>query len=234
MLKPTILKYFPYVLSGVLIFIMFLVLNDLSRVKDENKDLLAKATWSSPTKVDTIINKQGKPVLESAVIETATDKDLKELSSKYFQLQKQDEKRIKTITELTELLQQTTIDSVLVPYTDTVKIKDSDALVVPTTFRDSTKNYKINGTVLLTGVRINSLTIPDSLFVQLVEQRPKGFLNNIFQKNRTMVQVLHSNPLVSTKDVKTIQVKLKPSAWNRWIKPVVFATLGIFLGGKLL
>jgi hypothetical protein len=236
LLKPT---YIPYLIIALLGLFLYVKGCQLKKTQIELTDLKAQNEFLQGSPIQQTTNQSGEIVTQSKVIEAASEATLKKLSDSLFHLKKEEAKRIKTIEELTLMVQKVHVDSVLVPYRDSTSpdsslIRKDSVVIPPKAFSDSNKNYQISGTVLLKGVRINSLTLSDSLSQQIVVQRPKGLVNRVFQPNQTLVQTHHTNELFDTQKLTTITLQQRPSAWQRWIKPVLGVAAGLLIGTKLL
>lgn len=232
------LKLLPWVTTGILGVILFFSVKGCNDNAELASDYKAERDFAN-TQVSQFSNKLDQIISEQKVQEVNNKEVIKELSSQIFQLTKAEEKRIKEVQTLVRIIQKAGLDTVFVPYSDTITVNDTgmirrDSVVIPPrNFKDSTANYDISGTVLLNGVRINSLSISDTLSFRVAEKRPKGLVRRIFQPNETVIQSVHSNPLIKTSGIQSMTLKHKNNAWNRWIKPAIAIGAGVFLGSKL-
>jgi hypothetical protein len=236
-MKPTTL--FPWIVSVILSIVLMSSIKQCNNNKDKADDLAAQNLYWK-TSIDSITNKIGQVVAESKVAQTNSAETIRQLSSNVFQLQKNEEKRIKEVQTLVRLMQNFKLDSVFIPFIDTVNVSDTgmikrnQVVIPPKQFKDSTKNYVIAGTVLLSGVRLDDVSISDTVSFRIAEKAPKGFINRIFKSNETVIQSIHTNPIVKTTGQQSITLKSRPNAWNRWIKPLLFGAGGVFLGSKVV
>jgi hypothetical protein len=103
-------------------------------------------------------------------------------------------------------------------------------VIPPRNFADSTKDYKIQGTVNLRNVTINRIELTDTVSFRIGKvKQGKG----LFKHKETTIQVIHTNPLIRSEGLSSIILKKKTSAWNKIIKPVLLGAAGIFIGTKL-
>lgn len=188
------------------------------------------------TVIDSLQNRLGQQVIEAAVVKTENEKLVEDLSRQVFNLKKKDEAHVKAYQALYRVKQTVRVDSVLVPYnyTSDQKIMDSAGLVPvdqviipPRSFSDSTANYTIRGRVLLEGVSLDVVSVPDTVSLRVVEVK-KG----LFKRRETVVQTIHSNPLVKTEGQQSIIVTPKKSFIEK-ILPKLALVAGIYLGTKL-
>lgn len=231
------------IVALVIITSLFGCLNySYSNLADQYQTILETKDF----KFDSLLNVNNQIVAEKQVLETTNKEDIKKLSEEVFSLTKREEKRIKEVHALVRAIQNIRVTNTYIPYIDsTVDKSDSfytndslvhkDSVVIPPrTFKNSTKNYVIDGTVLLKGVNINSIYLPDTLSFRIAEQRPKGIVNRILKPNETVVQAIHTNKLFETNGLQAITLKQKTNAWNRFIKPGLFMLGGGFITYKVL
>lgn len=243
-------------LKNILIGILSLVL--LFSVKtcvDKNKQI-SKLTFEYK-QVDSIKNQLGQTVIlqKTEVVSTKSERDaLKKTSDSLFNLRKKDEKKIKDILALYKAALTTKIDSVEVPYiditarkewedsivrrcSDVINYYEANSIIVPKTARDSTKNFQADFTATLSGININSLTIPDTQYIRFVTLKG-GFLKkdqngkrHLFKRKEFQTQVIHTNPLIHiTGQNSAIYI---PPKKPRVVEKMILIGLGILLGTKL-
>lgn len=232
-IKPT------YLIIAILSIALFFSVKSCTDNKLHAEDLQAKIDYKDNS-IKQFENKLGKIISEQEVAKTTNEKTIKELSEQVFQLKKQDEKRIKEVQALVRLIQNVKINTIEIPYTDTVQVYPPGTLVSvdsvvipPKNFEVLNDAYAISGTVLLKGVKINSISLPDTASFRIVQQRPKGILNRIFQPNKTVIQSVHTNPYFTTNGIQSIVLKEKPNIFNKYIKPILFFGAGMYIKSKL-
>jgi hypothetical protein len=171
------------------------------------------------------------------IISDAHVRQLKQYADSIFNLKKEYNGKIARLTEITQRIR---VDSVSIPF-DTAaqraayeEMKGNMELIkertipVPAPFAYEDSTFEISGIVQKDGVKINSVELPNTLYQREIEQR-YGFLK---LKRRTVVQSFNTNPHVEVIGGVTTTVEHKTSAWNRWIKPVLFTAAGVFIGAK--
>jgi len=235
MLKPTT-KWIPYLIIGLLLTVVSL---QRCSINSKSKEISDYQEWNKyyNSQIDSFKNKLNQVVTESKVAQVNSEKEIKELSEQIFDLKKSDERHIKEIQALIRIKQTVRVDTIEIPYTDSFLVDKNDTTLVPRNtvvvpprnFKDSTKNYQIDGTVLLNKVRINSLILPDTSSLRIVEKK-EGFL----KKREIVIQGVHTNPLFKTEGMQTVIKRGdKPSRWQKWIKPVIAAIASGFITYKL-
>jgi hypothetical protein len=189
--------------------------------------------------IDTIYNNDSMKVYQQAlrVISDAHARQLKQYADSIFNLNKRYNGKI---ARLTEIVQRIRVDSVKIHFDSAAQNAAFDSLhgdmelirertiPVPAPFAYADSTFEISGIVQKDGVKINSVELPNTLYQREIEQR-YGFLK---LKRRTVVQSFNTNPHVEVVGGVTTKIEHKTSAWNRWIKPVLFTAAGAFIGAK--
>lgn len=225
---------------ALVIILLIIVLGvqqcNLNKKSDQVNDYKA---WEQFMKaeIDSFKNTLNQTVVEAKVAQVADENRMKELSEQIFQLNKKDERQVKAIQSLIRVIQEARIDSIYIPFVDstgkpvvkdpndTTKVFRKDVVIPPMAFKDSTQNYRINGTVLLNGVRIDSLVLPDTASFRIIEKKEPG----LFTKRELTIQGIHSNPLFKTTGMQMVQKQGdRPTRWQRWIKPTLAFLIGVF------
>lgn len=188
------------------------------------------------TQLDSFKNKLGQVITEARLVRTQDERTIQKLSEDVFHLQKKDEAHIKAYQALYRVKQTVRIDSVPVPYIDSNStagidtaglVRADQVIIPPRTFYDSTAHYTVRGRVLLEGVALDVVRVPDTVSLRVVEVK-KG----LFKRRETVVQTIHSNPLVKTEGQQSISVTPKKSFIEK-ILPKLALVAGIYLGTKL-
>lgn len=183
-------------------------------------------------KLDSIVNKQKQVIYEQDVIITDNQSVIAALTDTIFNLKEKDAKNIKTIAYY-QGRTKTVIRDIKIPYLDSAKMKQfSDSLIahcqevidyiqdstvkIGTVAKDSTPNYSIQQTVMVDGIRIDNLTIPDTLNLRFIQHK-----GGLFRKAKIEVQYFHTNPLVKTTGSNSVMyIPKKKSFFTRVILPV--------------
>ena len=189
-----------------------------------------------------IKSKDDKVILAQDAIITSSQDAIHSLTDTIFNLKSKHQKEIKSIISYYKGVTVTNIDSVEVPYKDTIAMKQfEDSIVrqcirviqymrdsmitVPRRVEEETKDFRFAGTVKKDLFTIDSLSIPDTLQLRFVEKG--GFL----KKKKAEVQFFHSNPLITT--TQSNSVVYKPPKKPRWLEKALIFGAGLFLGSKL-
>lgn len=233
------------ILSAVLLY-SFKTCNDQ---KNRNSVLLLQNQ-----QLDSINNLKGQQLILSQTELATSQKAFREATDSFFAMNKKFERRIREVLAFYKATTNTVIKEVEVPYIDSnavVKWQDSiqqqckqvidyyeaNAIIVPKTARDSTKNYSADFTATLSGIQINNLSIPDSQYLRIVELKGGILKKNaagkrpLFTGRSYQVQVIHTNPLIQT--TSSSSVIYKPPKKGRWVEKALLIGAGIFLGTKL-
>lgn len=188
------------------------------------------------------LNKANQVVSMQTVIVTDNQQTIKELTDSIFNLKRRDERKIKEVIAYWRERTKVGVDSVKVPYVDTVRMKrfsDSvekqcvevinymrdSTITVPRTSRDTLPGFAYDITATRSGLVINHIEFPDSLDMRFVEKG--GFL----KKKSIEVQFKHTNPNV--KVVGSSSILYRPKKKGGWVVKALVLGLGVFIGTKL-
>lgn len=170
--------------------------------------------------VDSLINKRNQLILSQIMRETENQKELKRYTDSIFALSS---KNKEVHTYYKEVIKYK-FDSIYIPY-DTLPTLDSNCLsIFPLSGRDSTPYYDITIKADESGFTFDSLSIKDSLYFRVLENK------RLFRKNTYEVQALHTNPYIQVKDVNSIKFSEKKKPW--WISIIIALGLGIIIGNQ--
>jgi hypothetical protein len=165
---------------------------------------------------DSIINTRNQTIVQQEVIITNNPKALKHLTDSLFALKQQDERKISSVIAYYKSIIKVGVDSVAVPYVDTVaqhKFADSVAqecaqvidyyesnyISVPRTAEDSTADYLIKIDLLRDQASLTFRLTPDTQQIRFAVFKGGLFKKDIYGKRHFMLkrkivaQVLHSN-----------------------------------------
>lgn len=190
-----------------------------------------------------IVNEKGDSINTQKVIITSSQEALRSLTDSIFSLTRRQEKQIRNIIAYYTERTSTHIDSVDVPYVDTIamrKFSDSvtkncqevlsymkdSTITVPRTGRDSTSTYDISLTATKQNFKVNQISIPDSSFLRIDEMK-----GGLFKKRSYEIKSFHTSPHVDTKGQNSVIFKPKPKR-NLLLKSLLVG-LGVFIGTKL-
>lgn len=228
------------VLLLIAVAILFLSIKQCNTNKATAENWKGKYNYQTQV-IDSFKNKKGITIIEQKVAEVNNADILKKLSAENFDLKKKNERLIKKVNAFVSTNQQVKIEDEIIPYdsTDYVMVKPDDyfyndslvhrdsVIIPPLKFKAEKKDYSITGAVLKTGVQIDSLTLQNTISWRIAEKKT-GFF-----KRETYIQAINSNKYFSNTGMNSIVVKQKTTAWNKWIKPVLFLGAGVFITQKI-
>jgi len=212
--------------------------------------------------LDSIKNVQGQTIYTQAALVTSQQEDIVAYTNRIFDLKKQNERLVKKVLAYQGETTVTKIDTVEVPFVDTVerqKFSDSveakcaevinfyelNYIKVPRVAKDSTANYSIDISTTKTGNVINSLNIPDSNYFRIIEKKG-GFFRKVQvrQEDGTVKKKLkfHVPKTIEFQSFHTnplvhvtgqTSIYYTPAKKGRWLEKALFIGAGIFIGSKL-
>jgi len=186
-------------------------------------------------------NEKGQIIIENQVLKAESSRQLKELTDTIFNLKKRDENRVKTINSYARIIQEYNSGPKFAPFiedagdftkldtTHTAGPCDSNYIRVPKPFMYWDSTLQMRGRVTRVGVWVDSITVQNTVHFRTLTEKT-GFLN---LGRKSTIQVLNSNPAITTLGVTTIQAPTGPTWWHRWGKPAAFAILGGIVGHQL-
>jgi hypothetical protein len=240
-------------IKTILIVILSLVLiYSLKTCNDKNNDNTALSLENQ--QLDSMYNAKSQLLIASQTEVTLSQEAFRRATDSMFAMNKRFENRIREILAFYKATTNTVIREVEIPYIDSIgriawedSIKkqcksvidyyEANAIIVPRTAKDSTKNYTADLTATLTGIKINNLLIPDSQYIRFIELKGGLFKKDASGKRKLVarrsfqVQVIHSNPLIQT--TSTTSAIYRPPKKGRWLEKALLIGAGIFLGTKL-
>lgn len=217
---------FPLAVIAIILF-----MRDCSGKGDEitrlelNLDSLAK-------QVVQVQNERGQLVAEAEQQEIQTAAQLKELTDTIFQLKKRDANRVKTVQQYARIIQEFKAKEKFAPFVPEedstpaaaqvpVLPVDSNLIRVPRPFLYADSTVSFAGTVTRAGVRLDSIEVLNTLHYRTLVKKT-GFLR---WGRTSTVQVLNSNPAITTTGLTTVTVPHRPGWWHRWGKPLTAALI---------
>ena len=224
----------------VLSIVLLLSFRKCSSYKDESVNWKGKYDFATQS-FDSLKNKQGLQVVEQKPAVFTDDREVKKLSAEVFNLKRKNEKLIKEVNAFVSTKQEVKVEDKVIPYDSTdnyTKANDylpidnlnKDSVIIPPKkFISSDSNFYVKGTVLLQGVKIDSLSLTNHVSWRIAEKK-KG----LFSKRETVVQAINSNPYFTNTGINSAIVKHKPNAWNRWIKPTLVGVAASYLTYKIV
>lgn len=204
-------------------------------------------------RTDSVVNARGQVIQQQDVIITNNTQAIKDLSDSNFALKKRDQRQIKNVIAYYKGITTTKLDSVRLPYVDTVathKFQDSverqcadvikyyndNFISVPRTAGDTTEFYKAKVTITKANTSL-TLSIPDSQYIRFVTLKGGLLKKDIYGKRHfilkkhIVVQVLHTNKLIDVTG-QTSAIYQPPKKLNLLPKALLVG-VGILIGTKL-
>lgn len=225
------------------------MLRSCSQNEKYNKLLL-----NSAEQIDSIKNAYNQTVVLKDVEITNSKEALKKATDSLFNLKASQDKKIKDVIAFYKSKVKIRIDSVDVPYEDTIAKKkwedsvnmacakvieyyEANTISVPRTAKDSTQYYKADLTATVSGISINNLELIDNQSIRWVTYKG-GFLKkdisgkrHFLLKKKIGVQVIHSNPNINVLGAQSA-IYQAPKKHNLLGK-VILIGIGVYLGSKL-
>ena len=232
------------ILLGITTLILLLFL----RIGCKNAEIASLETTNSLLQIENqkfkkTINELGDSVVKQKAIIVKNKEQLKTFTDSIFKLKQ----KVKSVTAYYKEITKTNWDTVYIPYTDTQYIPNpflqtgdtitkelytyiNNSVKVPNSFNIDSFLYSIKGTVLKEGVRIDSLNIPDTFNLRIVETKGK-----LFKPSFIEFQSFHTNKLVQVIGANSIMYKLpKKTFWQVVLDKLVWVVIGLGLSKTLL
>lgn len=237
-----------HILVAILIIGVILTKCDSNRHVTENLALKIENQ-----RLDSIKNQAGQTILVQEAVIVKDQKAIKDYTDSIFNLKKKQERQIKTIIAYYSQHTNTQIDSVPVPYVDTIatkKFSDSvtaqcqevirylndSTVTVPRTVetpKDS-YNFYFKGTVTKSKFIIDSLSIVDSQYVRIVVHKGGLLRKDVYgkrhfwTKKKIEVQSFHTNTLIKVNSQTS--VFFDPPKKKNVVGKLFLLGAGIYLG----
>lgn len=190
-------------------------------------------------------NERGQVITENQALKAESGRQLKELTDTIFNLKKRDEKRVKTINSYARIIQEYNSGPKFAPFiedagdftalagkdsTPTAGPRDSNYIRVPKPFMYWDSLTTIHGRVTRVGVWLDSMKVQNTVHFRTLTEKT-GFLN---LGRKSTLQVLNTNPAITTVGATVVQIPTGPNWWHRWGKPAAFAILGGIVGHQII
>lgn len=151
-----------------------------------------------------------------------TENTLKELENENEQLKK-DIKDFKSITSITTITTVTQIDTIYVPFNDSIDCTFSTSIDIDSTF------YKISATVSNEGLALSRIEIPNRMSVVVGDKKVKGWLGITTGKEYSII-VNNTNPYIQTQNTHNYTIVKR----DKWYESPYFLVGAGFIGGVLI
>lgn len=212
------------------------------------KDIAISSLTLENQSLDSIKNKLGETVTTQEVIITNDQKSVKQLTDSLFKLNRKYEKKVKEVLFYASQKTTSKIDSVKVPYSDTIAEKHfSDSLskacaevinyyrdssiTVPRTVKLDTAGFRFSAVVSKGSFSLNTASFTDTQYIRVVEKKRNLGQFLTFKKRPIEIQVLHTSPFLTVRGQNSILYQPKKKA-NILLKAGEAAAL-IYLGTRL-
>jgi hypothetical protein len=212
------MKWSDFLLVLALAVIFFLILKSCGKDGDY-RELTLK--YEEATKMNDSLGRT--IVVKDAEIVT-NQQSMQDLRAKLFETTEKYNKKVKEVKALIASKTIVIIDTVEVPYVDTVKMKqwgdsisrickdvinyyEDSSVLVGTKARDSTAHYKIDASVQKSGIKVNEIKFIDSQYVSITEFKGGFFKRNtkgklrFYEPRRTKIEIKHTNPYFENKNI---------------------------------
>lgn len=257
-IKNLFKKYERYITYGIFV-IMVLWLLSLKTCTQNNPYQNQQATIDSLTlanqKYDSIINKKNQTIYIQTAIVTSNQATIKNLTDSIFNLKKKNIRKSDKVQSYVATYTDTELEDYLLGFKDTLEFKQfadsvsnqcsevinymkANTITVPRTVEDSSANFKFKGTISQQGLKIDSLSFPDSTYTISVEHKggllkkdSKGKRHFLLQKS-IEVQTFHTNPYVKVTGINS--VIYKPKVKQHWLERIIIAAGASYLTYKLI
>lgn len=207
------------VLACIVVFLVWLLYNTQVRLFEFKNQVSKLETTNQEftqrlTKDSLVIAEQGQIILGQ--------KDAIRLGLLEVDRLKKVKSQVKTITKIQ-------IDSVVVPYLDTLRLTDTvyrkGTINVPKRFLVAQDHYTLGGLVRLNDVMFDSILVTNEMKIT-IGQKNNGF----FKKTTPIVEVENSNPYINVVDMNNVVIENKKRIYER---PLFWAGVGL-LGGIII
>lgn len=249
-----------FIIVGLVVLLM--IFKGCYSDMQQEKDLAIMELKMEKQNLEIIVNKQGDTVATQRAVETSNQSVIRTLSDEKFDLERKNDRLVKKVLAFSSQITRTKIDSVDVPYKDTLAMKvfsDSverqcaevltfmrdSTIRIPATAIDSTDQYSASLTAGKTGIKINSLVVNDSVYTRIIEKKG-GFFRKVMSTNKKGV----TKPVLKLHVPKTIEFQTlhtspfvhvvgqtsifyTPKNKPKWLLNAILVGGGILLGSKL-
>jgi len=151
-----------------------------------------------------------------------TDRTLKELKNENEQL-KEDLKDFKSVTSITTITSVTKIDTIYVPFNDSIDCNFSTSIDIDSTF------YKISATISNEGMALTRIEVPNRMSIIVGDKKIKGWMGVTTGKEYSII-VNNTNPYIQTQNTHNYTIVKR----DKWYESPYFLVGAGFIGGVLI
>lgn len=236
--KTVTAKHWPWAVTLFLTMVFWLHTCNINKKLDKAEEQVTQLNLQNQTDRQ-LINKQGTTIRSQEVVITRNRESLSRLTDTIFNLRAKDARNLETIAYYKGVT-KVVIKDKFIPYIDTVymeRFKDSafvasvkflqyvqdSMVVVPRPAFVSNPHYTLGITTLKQGINLDSLIVPDSLYLRFAEK--SGFL----RRPTIEVQYFHTNPYIQSISSQSAYYRPKTNFFTRYLLPI-----GIGIGAGIL
>lgn len=261
MKKTICIKTWQLAAAVVGLIVLFVFVKKCNDTLVTSKQLTIDSLAIANQLLEKIKNRQGEVIAVQTAYIVNTQAEIKELSAEKFDLKNKNERLVKKVLAFSSQVVDTKLDSIDIPYIDTfertrfsdsiekacskvIQYMEARMITVPRTARDSTEEYVADLTATLSGIRINKISIPDSVYHRIIEKRG-GFLRKVQIKKGDEVkevlkfyvpktiefQTFHTNKKVEIKGQTSIFYV--PHKRAKILEKLILIGGGLYIGTRL-
>lgn len=237
-MKKVTSKHWPWAVTLFLTMLFWLHTCNLNHKLDRAEEQVTQLNLDNQTQRETI-NRQGRTITLQDVVITRNQASLSSLADSIFQLRQRDAHNLETIAYYKGVTKLTIKDK-LIPYLDTTtmhRFEDSvltSSQALLTYIQDSTvkigtpaalgtPHYDLGVTIRKSGVNLDSLVVPDSLYLRFAEK--SGFL----RRSTIEVQYFHTNPYIKSISSQSAFYKPRKPFWKIALPVAIGLGAGILI-----
>ncbi|MEN9655849.1 MAG: hypothetical protein RL311_781 [Bacteroidota bacterium] len=207
-MKEFLKKSWAWILSVLVLASVIVTKTYNEKIQKKNVEALQSELTNYKLKDGTLVASNKSLLFENEQLNKSLSEKDKELANKFSE--------VKTVTKIQEVLR---IDTIKIVYKDSVKSNFRRVGVV------KNKSYSLNYITTQKGIKLSNILVPDTVTV-ITGKKRKWFLG----KETETVDVLHSNVLIKTEDIKHIENTPK----KKWYDTNLFKIGVGFIGGAII
>ncbi len=225
---------FPIILTIIFLFTLTIVVRVYNSKLDKRDSQISLLTVDNQNYIK-VTDELGKEVVKQKAVVVKEREQVKEYSDKYFALKE----KPKSVDVFYQEVTKTDWDTAFIPYHDTLYVK-IDPIVgdtitqelknyidssvrIPNSFEKDSSLFAIKGRVLKNGVSIDSLSLPDTFNLRVVETKGK-----LFKPSFVEFQSFHTNPLVNVTGTQSVIYKVpKKTFWQVVLDKLIWVGIGV-------
>jgi regulator of replication initiation timing len=207
-MKEFLKKSWAWILSVLVLTSVIVTKTYNEKIQKKNVEALQSELTNYKLKDGTLVASNKSLLFENEQLNKSLSEKDKELANKFSE--------VKTVTKIQEVLR---IDTIKIVYKDSIKCNFRRVGNV------KNKSYSLNYITTQKGIKLSNIVVPDTVTV-ITGKKRKWFLG----KETETVDVLHSNVLIKTEDIKHIENTPK----KKWYDTNLFKIGVGFIGGAII